>query len=218
MRTRAVGVGLMVSVALFALLIELAIEAYPGGTWFDPRAPGHDIFRNFLCDLTQPVAINGMDNARGAVFAKAAMIALDVGLLLVWWSLPWLCPPSPYLRALRILGTISFLGIVAVPLTPSLRLGSIHAAAVFAGAIPGIAAGVLASLMLRRSTHTRISKVGIAILVVSAADAALYAHHVAFDAPTTIAQPLLQRVALVLLLGWMVAIGVRLLTGVRRPA
>src|SRR5688572_11608153 len=107
---RAIAIGLFLSVALFVALIGRAIALYPGGTWFDPGAVGHDPFRNFLCDLTQPVALNGMVNP-GARWAGAGMIALDVGLLLVWLAVPLLAP-SRLGRALRMMGVLSFLGIV----------------------------------------------------------------------------------------------------------
>ena len=51
--------------------------------------------------------------------------------------------------------------------------------------------------------------------LLSAVDGALYAHHLVFAGPPLFAVPALQRVALGLLLGWMIAIAITLL---RKPA
>lgn len=207
---RAIGLTLLAAIALFALLVQLAIVRYPGGTWFDPTAPGHDLFRNFLCDLTQPIALNGRPNS-GAGFAKAAMIVLDAGLLCHWLAIPELCPPTSLARPLRIAAIVSFLGIVAVPLTPSLRLGVIHALAVLAGTLPGIAAGILATYMLARSSHRWLFRLGATVLVVAAIDAGLYFFHTVAGGAPPLLLPVLQRIALLILLAWMTTVAVTLL-------
>jgi len=206
---RAVSAGLLLAIATFVVLIARAIALYPGGTWFDPNAVGHDALRNFLCDLTQPIAINGVPNP-GAPSAKAAMIALDVGLLLAWMSIPSLVEPSRLTRWLRLAGVVSFLGIIAVPLTPSLEHGILHAVAVISGAFPGIAAGIVAMVLLARSPHRALYRIGVAMLIVAAIDALLYLHHVALAGPPIVATPAIQRVALSLLLTWMVGIAITL--------
>jgi hypothetical protein len=206
---RAIGVTLLFAIALFALLVQLAIARYPGGTWFDPSAPGHDLFRNFLCDLTQPIALNGRLNP-GAGFAKSAMIVLDAALLGHWLAIPELCSKTSLARPLRAAAIVSFLGIVAVPLTPSLRLGVVHSLAVLAGTVPGIAAGMLATYLLARSPHRWLFRLGAAVLIVATIDAVLYFAHTALGGPPPLLVPVLQRVALVLLLTWMTAVAVTL--------
>lgn len=210
---RAIGAALLVSVALFALLVLLAIQRYPGGTWFDPRAPGHDIFRNFLCDLTQPIALNGQRNP-GFGLAKAAMIVLDVGLLCLFWVVTLIAAPSRLTRPLRVLAAISFAGIIAVPLTPSLELGAIHTVAVLAGAIPGVLAGVVAMVLLRRTPHRWLFLLGAAAIAVAAVDVAIYAVNAASHAPPALMVPVLQRLSLVLLLAWMTTTALTLLRGI----
>jgi hypothetical protein len=105
----------------------------------------------------------------------------------------------------------SFIGIVAVPLTPSLEHGVLHIVAVLAGALPGIAAGILANVLLARSPHRNLLRLGVALLLASAVDAALYVQHVASTGPPVLALPVFQRVALTLLLAWLVGIAVTLL-------
>lgn len=210
-RERALGLVLLASIAGFALLIELAIVRYPGGTWFDRAAPGHDFFRNFLCDLTQPIALNGQDNP-GVGLARAGMVVLDVGLLCLWLSIPRLCDATPLARWLVGLGMTSFIGVVAVALTPSLRLGTLHAVAVLCGTLPGIMAGVLANIMLARSAHRFLSRLSSVLLIVSAIDAAIYAVHTVAGGPPPLALPVLQRLAMVVLLAWMTAVALTMLS------
>src|SRR5205085_11182680 len=95
-----------------------------------------------------------------------------------------------------------------------LRLGVIHAIAVLSGAIPGIAAGVLANALLARSSHRRLYQLGTLLLVTAAIDATIYAVHTASGGNPPLLLPLLQRIALCLLLVWMAAIAVTML---RRP-
>lgn len=207
---RALGVTLLVAVGLFVLFVALAVVRYPGGTWFDPNAPGHDLWRNFLCDLTQPVALNGRPNP-GVGFARAAMFVLDAGLLCHFVAIPALCPPSPLGRPLRAAALVSFLGILAVPLTPSLAVGSLHTVAVLSGTVPGIAAGVLSTSMLARSAHRWLFRLGAAVLIVAAIDAALYVTHTVSGGAPPLLLPVLQRIALVFLLGWMTLIAASML-------
>src|SRR5260370_5416135 len=84
---RAVGTAVLGLIGASVVLLVLAIASYPGGTSFDRSAPGHDLLRNFLCDLTAPVALNGAANPRGATLASLAILLLGVALILFWWTL-----------------------------------------------------------------------------------------------------------------------------------
>ncbi len=208
---RALGAAILGSVASFLVLVTLSIAYYPGGTFLDPNASGHDLFRNFLCDLTQPSALNGRANPTGAVFGKAAMLTLGAGLYLVWLGVGAFLEPLRR-RTVAALGTISFLGTIAVPLTPSLRLGTIHGIAVVAATIPGLAACLLSiSALLGKPLPVKnAGRIGVAALVVSAIDAALYVDHLWRGGATPLLLPLLQRVALMLVLALMTSVALLL--------
>ena len=45
-------------VAFFSLFAATAL-VYPGGNWLDSGAHGHRFFANYVCDLTQPVSLQG---------------------------------------------------------------------------------------------------------------------------------------------------------------
>mgnify|MGYP001198523112 CR=1 FL=1 len=210
MSDRRLGAALLGSIALFLVLYVTAIVLYPGGTWFDRRAPGYDLLRNFVCDLTQPIALDGRPNAVGSVFGKASILAIDAGLSLNFLGALRLGRPTPLLaRVVRFASALSFLGIAAVPLLPSLVFGHLHTVAVLIGAAAGLFAGGFCVAVLARSPYRRIGFMGMAMFAVAFLDAGIYAWSVSAGT-TPLALPVLQRLALVLIVVWMTAVGVAL--------
>lgn len=204
---RRLGAALLGAVGVFLATYALAIAWYPGGTWFDRHAAGYDLLRNFVCDLTQPIALDGRPNPIGAFFGKASMLALDAGLSFAFLGALRLGTPTKALaRTIRVAATVSFIGIAAVPLTPSLVLGALHTVAVLTGVVAGLFAGSFALVLLRRSPFRRISAIGVSVFLVSFGDAAIYAWSIV-SRTTPVALPMLQRLALVLLVVWLAAIG-----------
>jgi hypothetical protein len=196
------------AVAVFCGAEAIAMGAYPGGTWWNRATRGHAFFENYVCDLTQEVALDGSPNP-GAAVGKLGMLALVVGMVPFWWSASALFVDARALsRFTRAAGLASFVGLVAVPLTPSLRFGWVHSACVLLAAGPGLLAAAMAVAGTRRAGHRGLAALGGTTLAVSAADAALYVRHVAGAGDSRLV-PLLQKVALALLLAWMVAVARR---------
>lgn len=219
-RASAPGVVLG-SVAAFVLLVGASIAAYPGGTVFDRRAAGHDLLRNFLCDLLAPVALNGQPNPVGAIAAPLGMLALTLGLGVLWWILPRAFASQPALgRAVRVAGSIATVGLLAVPLTPSIHFPVLHAVAVLVACAPALVAGVLATVGLARAGRARLASLGGALFAVGGLDAAIFAVHCAAGGPAPLALPALQRIACALLLAWVVALALHLRgrPGISSPA
>ncbi|EYF06453.1 hypothetical protein [Chondromyces apiculatus] len=188
------------------VLLAASMVLYPGGTWMDAQAHGHDFFRNFVCDLTQPVALNGVPN-RGARPAQAGMLLLVGAFLPFWWLMPRLFPEEAKLgQWVRAAGMVSLAGLVAVPLLPSLVFGKLHAAAVLVASVPALVAGWLSVRGLR--ARPRLQVLGTATVAAALVDAALYARGVVLGGPTLLALPALQKVAATGLLGWMVGVAV----------
>ena len=205
--------------AVFVVLIAISMASYPGGTWMDPHAAGHDLLRNFLCDLVGPVALNGEPNRLGSVAAPVAMVVLAGGLGLAWWLLPRFFPSlgassttssrPARLRltvAIRCCGLVSVLGLVAVPLTPPVEAYGLHAAAVFVGGLPGIAASVLSVLGLARR-RPRLAWLGGVAVVLALVDGTLYTQQLIAGGVPTVFLPAIERLATLALLVWLVAIG-----------
>ncbi len=205
--------ALLACVSAAVILLGAAMAAYPGGNWLDPRAPGHDFWLNFLCDLTQRVALNGTPNRVGWKLGALGLLALVAALAPFWWLVSSLSFSARLGAAVRLAGRVSLVGLLAVPFTPSQVYGLLHAAAVFTAAVPGLASGALAVVGLRERPALRW--IGGCSLLAAVIDAALYARHVLAPGPTPVALPALQKVAALGLLAWMV--GVAGVTLRRRP-
>src|SRR5262249_43783849 len=116
--SRRVGNAVVALVAASVALLALAMASYPGGTSLDRGARGHDLWRNFLCDLTAPVALNGEANSGGAALASLALLCLGLALGLFWWHLSALVVRGDRMRrAVRTAGLISSLALIVLPLT-----------------------------------------------------------------------------------------------------
>lgn len=206
---RRAAVALLGCAGAAVALLGTSMAAYPGGTWMDPRAQGHDFWRNFFSDLAQPEALNGAPNPVGAALAMAGMLAATAAFVPFWILLPQLFPGSPRLgAAVRAAGLASVAGLVAVPLTPSLRFGLLHAAAVLTASVPGLAAAALAAagLFMARPGARALAAIGAGTLIAAAVDAGLYARHVLQPGPVPVALPALQKAASLGLLAWMVGV------------
>ncbi len=205
--------ALLLAIGLFIALAAVSMATYPGGSWLDLHATRHDLLRNFLCDLLGPVAINGQPNPVGSAAMIGAMGVLAAGLGVLWWTLPGLFPGAALGRAIRICGTLSLVGLVAVPLTPPTVSYSLHAAAVFGGGVPAILAWLLLLVGLGRHRPTRaLALLGAIALLFVATGFALYARQYFFAGGPTILLPASHRVATLFFLGWLVACALQLRT------
>jgi hypothetical protein len=203
---------ILASVTGFIVLEVLAMRLYPGGTWWDRTTEGHRFWLNFLCDLESRVSLNGDPNTVGSRVAQAAMLLMVLGLLPFWWIVPRLFPGFPRLgSAVRALGLASLGGIVAVVLMPSSRFGALHGAAVFVAGAPGLTAAVMAVAGLARAeARPRIAAgLGAGMLLFAVADFVLYAHTMLCGGPGPILLPIAQKLALLLLLAWIVVVAQR---------
>jgi hypothetical protein len=200
-------------VAFFALFVAAA-RAYPGGTYFDHASPGHDLWRNTLCDVTRTVALDGRPNGTGCTLARLAMISLAAGIGVLFTRLPELfraraCTGS----AVRALGTIAALGAVGVVLLPSDRFGStVHGVAIVCAGVPGLSAALLSlhALVAERSSARAVVVFGALALAVAAVDFGLYLHELLSSGPSQLAVSVLERITTALLLCWMLAVALEL--------
>lgn len=192
---------------------------YPGGTWWNPGARGASFWQNYLCDLTQPVAIDRVGNPVGSILARAAMLVLVVGLLPLWGVAPGLFRRSRLAGAVRVLGFASMTGLVPVILLPSSRVGALHGALVILAGLPGLAAATLSVVGLFASDRRcrLAATLGAAMLGVAALDFVAYVAHVAAGGIGTPLLPSLQKIALVLLMAWMLSVASTLWTAQARP-
>ncbi len=204
------------------VLLVLAIASYPGGTSFDRSAPGHDLLRNFLCDLTAPVALNGAANPRGATLASLAILLLGVALILFWWTLAGVALAHRSRSVVRATGAISSIAMMTLPLTRWAPLLWFHPVVVFISAVPGlVAAGTCIDGLYRCGRPWRaLWALGLATFVVALVDSVLYVIHLVTRTPVVFALPALQRLATLMFLSFVCAgaLRMRALGSAARPA
>jgi len=195
-----------VALAVFIAAMAVAIAAYPGGSWTLPGANGFSLLRNFWCDLLRSQAINGADNAGAKLWASVGFGALGCGLWPYWWVAGSVLTGRARKLVTR-LGTASAACLAAMALLPSDRFPIVHGVVALSGALLGMLAAT-ASVSLRaqgepRASSRRVS--GVLMLLFAAGNALLYVHVSYLGGAETVAQPLVQKLATLLLLGWMFA-------------
>jgi hypothetical protein len=207
------SVAISCAVVAFAGLEIAAMSLYPGGTWWDSHTRGHRFWENFLCDLEWRVALNGEPNDLGSTLAQAAMLVLLVGLAFFWVAAPALfAARAPRTAAaVRAFGLTSVAATVAVTFMPSDRFGALHGAMVLTAGVPGLlAAGLAVRGLVVGEPRPRIAaSLGASMLAFAFVDFVLYASHFLAHTEGTALVPALEKVALALLLGWMVAVAAR---------
>jgi hypothetical protein len=201
---RAASVATSVALGVFIGAMALAIAAYPGGSWTAPGEPGFSLVRNFWCDLLRARAIDGLDNAASQRWASLAFAALAGGSLPFWWAAASLFPP-PRRRLVVTLGAAAGAGLGLMALLPSDRYPLAHGVVALAGCAAGMVAAALSSV-LRLPGEPRFGarRVAAALtLSLSAVNAGLYVYVAYLRAPETLAQPIVQKLATLLLVIWM---------------
>jgi hypothetical protein len=210
---RANAVAIFCSVTGFSALQTWAMHLYPGGTWWDRAALGHRFWENYVCDLEWEVALGGSPNHVGARVARAAVLVLVAGFVPFWLALPALFPGRRRTgSAVRALGLASVAGLFAVAWMPSDRAGALHGAAVITASVPGMAAtGLAVAGLLGDEPRPRVAGwTGATLLGFAAADLALYVSHLVRHVEGTPLVVVLEKIAVLLLLTWMLEVGARI--------
>jgi hypothetical protein len=204
LRTAAYVGVLLVIVGAVAGLSGMLL--YPGGTWFDPKASGYDFWLNFLCDSMHRVALNGKPNQLGGLLSQASLVILMLGLLPLWLTVPCLFRERALLgRVIRACGCVATLAMLMVPLTPSDRFGTLHGVAVsIAGPLGlGSVLAILLGLWSVRHSQRPLLALTFVVILLSLLDLVLYARSTWFGAPLTPLLPIVQKLAFLCSLLWM---------------
>jgi hypothetical protein len=196
----------MVALGVFVAAMISAIAAYPGGSWTMPTASGFSLARNFWCDLLRSQAINGADNASSKLLASLAFAALGVGLWPYWWVAASLLDGVRRRRVSR-LGTASAAGLFMMAFLPSDRFPITHGLVALAGALLGMwaAAASIAQRAPREPCFSVRRSAGALLIACAAGNAALYVHVSHLGGPETVAQPIVQKLATVAIVIWMLS-------------
>ena len=213
-RARRSAALILLCLLAFVGLEAAAMALYPGGNWLERGAVGHRFFANFFCDLTQPVSLSGVSNPFGSRLAQLGMLCFAVALAVLFWLVPRHFPQhSRAERWARGLGECAVLSFVAVPLTPSERFGSVHAALALVAGVLGIAAASWTVAALWLSKRRVLAVLGALSIAVGAFDAALFAYHLGDAAPPPLIVPATQKVAALLVLVWIASVAWSVLLG-----
>lgn len=201
----------------FFLGVGYAAHRYPGGTWFDPRAKGHSIALNFLCDLMQARALNGRPAGLGAWAARAGVLSLVLALAGFFALVPSLeARPSRASRVARAAGFVACAFACVVPAIDSDRFHEAHTLAVVLAFAPALVAGLAALRVSLRAAGLApwLRLAAVVTVAAGAVDGLAYAYvyavyylGIARRMPTVYAAlPGFQRVALAGLLVWIAAV------------
>ena len=193
----------------FIGLFAAAAVVYPGGNWLDRAARGQRFFANYFCDLTQPVSLSGVKNPVGSRLAQLAMLCFALALSGFFWLVPRYFGPNVRAAAwVRGLGECAVLSYLAVPFTPSEVFGALHAwLSLLSGAL-GLSAALCAVWALWHSHRIArgLGVLGALSLAAGAVHAALFVHYWLASKPAPLIVPAAQKVAALLLSGWMLAV------------
>ncbi len=204
---RVVALAVLPPLVVFGSLMAMAMSAYPGGTWEEPAATGHSHVRNFLCDLTRPIALNGTANSSGAQYAQLGLLAYSVALIPFFLVMPFVFPDRLRTgRVAAVAGVLAGLGGVGIVMVPSYRFGAmLHGVTVLLTAVPGLTAALSATIgvFTTRTSIRPIRAAAMATLLVTATAVVMFAIQLARGVETTPGLPVLEKLALGCSTAWM---------------
>lgn len=190
----------------FALGLGTACALYSGGNWSDVHATGFSFTHNFWCDLVRLRAIDGADNAWSRRCSSLALVAL--GFASFWfWAPAGSFVPLRLRRFVVLLGRLSTLGLYGVALFPSDRQPVLHGGVALAAAALGTTAAAI-SIRARMPGEEKASLrrlTGLGLLFSAFCNAALYVAGAYAGTPQPLAEPLVQKLATLSLLAWMLS-------------
>lgn len=192
-RRLADGIALAGIVVSLAAYVAAALS-YPGGSYTRPHAVGHDVLRNYVCDLSRETAHNGLPNPH-PILARLALVALAVAFAAFAWR--WVRP-----RPLHALGLVSAVGAVLVSLPVDAGGRSVHDTAIFVAGIPALVGSFLALRAQRRAGLARVATLGTVTLTTMAATAGAFVVLLVFRVGELVL-PSLQKAAAILAMAWL---------------
>jgi hypothetical protein len=114
----------------FVVLTLIAMLIYPGGTKFDPNAPGYTFFHNFFSELGFTVTRGGLANPIAAPMFFIALTLAGLGLVFYFVVSLQFFWKTTLLKVLSILGSfsgiVSGLAYVGIAFTPANLLPDPH--------------------------------------------------------------------------------------------
>lgn len=196
----------LTALSLFCVAMLAGALAYPGGSWLHPHSVGFSVVENFWCDLMRRPAHNGAPNPWAPALGILAFVAIGVALVPFWLEVSRLLPPRRA-RFVRGAGVVSAVCTAVVALLPSDRFPSLHPPIVLSAGGLGLICGLLVGgfAISQRRQFPVFAGASLGLLLAAAANLALYLRAIYFQASETVALPVVQKLATLGLLVWMVA-------------
>jgi len=174
-------------------LLVTAAARYPGGTDLQTDTVGYRWGENFLCALFSPQALNGAENAARPL-AIGALLLLCVSLGFVFFVISRSTSSRWHRSAIEIggIGTAVYSMFVATP---------IHNLVISIGFVFALVAFVAVAHLMWVERRRGLLAFGVVVLVLKGASAVSYYGDVCYDW-----LPLLQKVGVVVGLGWVLGV------------
>lgn len=202
------------AVVAFAALLGAAMVCYPGGDYFHAEGTHYRFWHNFLCDLLLAESLNGQANVVGSVLATlSAFVMMMFGLLPVWWrARTWRVAT----RASGVLSTV-FAMLMCVQVSFDLPLPHAVITLLFGGF--AVVASIPVVIDLRRPPATPVAVAWTGVLASAAAigGAVLYGLTKWGGLSASPLLPAVQKVVLILTVGWLGMLARHLCARDRRP-
>lgn len=188
----------MIAIGMFLLFYTLAALNYPGGSWVAREQEGFNFWHNYLCDLLDMYAVNGVLNT-ARFYAITALGLLFAGLFLLWSYLPRLFETkSANQRIMQISGFLSFIMIAF------LALGN-HDEVIRLAGFFGVLALITCIIELRKAGLKNLFLWGIICLLVFLTN--YYIYETGFFIKSL---PVIQKITFLLFIGWFICLDIAL--------
>jgi hypothetical protein len=199
--------GTLAALSVFALCLGAAAARYPGGSWSELGSRGFSLSRNFWCDLLRSQAINGADNGASRRLSGLAFAALAFALWCYWRPASELSVRPVQRGWVLSRGRASTLVLASMALLPSDAYPVLHGLLALAGAAYAIACvGICSAPRLPEERSWSLRRVsGGALLAFGLGNAGWYVYVAYLGGPETLTQPVLQKLATLSLLVWMLS-------------
>lgn len=198
---------ILAGLALHVVLLIASVALYPGGTWWNKAEHGFHPAQNFWCDLLRPVSHSGVDNLVGSMVGRLSLLALALTGCAFWGAVARSYEVSRLSG--RLLVVAGWLGCVALAVV-ALGTGTFapwvhHDAILFLGPFGLVA--LLWSVALSVARGRPVTRVlGLGTVVFSLWNMVQYVRQTELGAADWTGLPLVQRIATLFLLAWMVTV------------
>jgi len=205
------------------LCLWAAMAWYPGGSWWDPSAVGASLVDTFLCDLMASHTPGGWTNSVGSRFARTGMALLVAALLVTWWLVGALqsesttgrTTPTQWRRGARGVGIG---GLVPLAIALATQGAWLHASVIpAAGLLELVALGLAVADAIRCPRLHAAGWLGGALGIVVLVGLAFYWPTVWHGELARRGLPAIQKLGVVMLSAWMLAIAHATWTQQRAP-